>query len=205
MATSESYTASVEPWAGTFAPRQWAFCQGQLLPISNYQALFSLIGNIYGGDNRTNFALPDLRGRVPVGTGQGPGTRNYQLGQKGGNESVTLSVLEMPQHNHAATFTPTGGSSLSGTVALPVKTGLGAGGNNPNGKYLGGSGSINLYYDAPTAGSNLAPANVSFSGTFGGGIVTVDTNGGSQPFDIMQPYLVLNYIICLDGIYPPRE
>lgn len=204
MAGYDDYFASISIWAGNFNPRGWLFCQGQLLPISQYNVLFSLIGTVYGGNGTTNFQLPDLRGRVPVGAGKISETKFFSLGQQAGVESVTLDILQIPHHNHSATFTPSDGSSFSGTVALPVKTGLGAGGNNPNGKYLGGSGNINLYYDAPTDGSKLASANISISGTVGGGNVTIKNNGSSKPFDILQPYLALNFIICNEGLYPPR-
>src|SRR6478672_10112699 len=97
---SEPFLAEIIMFAGNFAPRGWAFCQGQILSIAQNTALFSLLGTTYGGNGQTTFALPDLRGRVPVGTGQGPGLSNYDLGQVSGSESVTLTVSQMPAHNH---------------------------------------------------------------------------------------------------------
>lgn len=98
---SEPFIAEIRIWAGNFAPRGWAFCNGQILPIAQYTALFSLIGTFYGGDGRSTFALPNLMGRVPVGAGTGPGLSPYSVGQSGGTESVTLVGQHMPSHNHA--------------------------------------------------------------------------------------------------------
>ena len=99
----EPFLGQIVLFGGTFAPRGWAKCEGQLLAISQNTALFSILGTIYGGDGRTTFALPDLRGRAPIGEGRGPGLRDYSLGQKGGVETVTLNVTEIPSHNHAVT------------------------------------------------------------------------------------------------------
>jgi len=100
IAGDQPYIGEVAMFAGNFAPRGWAFCEGQLLPISQYTALFSLIGTIYGGDGRTTFALPDLRGRTPIHAGTGPGLATYRTGQKGGQEQVTLNTTQLPSHNH---------------------------------------------------------------------------------------------------------
>jgi len=111
----DPFIAEVKLFAGNFAPRGWAFCEGQLLPISQNSALFSLIGTTYGGDGRTTFALPDLRGRVAIGPGNGPGLSSYREGQKGGQEHVTLTTNQMPSHNHAINA-----NSNGGTVSSPV-------------------------------------------------------------------------------------
>ncbi len=117
-ASPEPFIGEISMFGGNFAPRGWAFCNGQLLSISENSALFSLLGTTYGGDGRTTFGLPDLRGRVPVHFGNGPGLSNYRLGQKGGTETTTLTVQQMPNHNHQieASNSPANSSEVSGTV-----------------------------------------------------------------------------------------
>ena len=167
--------ASIIIFAGNFAPLGWALCQGQLLPISQNAALFSLLGTTYGGNGTTNFQLPDLRGRVPIQAGLGPGLSNYDLGQVGGSENTTLLVNNLPQHSHTLTAT-----SELGTTS------------NPTGAYLGNTGVLDPEYNT--------------SGTFvqmNAG--TIGLTGGSQPFNNVQPYLAVNYIIALNGIFPSRS
>ncbi len=176
----EGYLAQIIMFAGNFAPRSWAFCQGQILSIAQNTALFSLLGTTYGGNGQTTFALPDLQGRVPVGTGQGPGLSNIVLGEVGGTSTTTLSINNMPQHNH----------SLVVNVAVSDTT---AGSTEGDGKILG----------APASNIFTAPGNA--SGNMGGVTNTVGIAGGSQPFNNMQPYLGMNYVICLEGIYPSRN
>ncbi len=167
-----------------FAPRGFAICEGQLLSIASNTALFSLLGTIYGGDGRTTFALPDLRGRVPIGMGQGPGLSNHSQGERGGNETQTLNVNQLPSHNHV----------LQLSAAVQVST------SNPNSDEAAGgfltNTSNNFYATAGTAGNNLG--GVSASGT-------AANTGGGQSFPIMQPYLVINYVIALEGIFPSRN
>ena len=173
---TEAYIGSIVLFAGNFAPRGWAFCQGQLLSISTNTALFSILGTTYGGNGQTTFALPDLRGRVPIGPGQGPGLTPVTLGQQAGSESVTLTVSQMPAHNHSVAC-----DAAAADNAVPT--------NN----YPGNPGSLSgatLYGPTPTA--TMAPAMISAA-------------GGSQPFSVQQPYLGLNYIICLEGIFPSRN
>jgi microcystin-dependent protein len=203
MAGEDAYIASVDLWAGNYAPLHWAFCLGQTLPTSEHQALFSLIGCEFGGDCRSTYALPDMRGRVPIGVGTRPGGDSYQLGWRGGNEVITLTLAQMPQHNHAAAFTP-GTPNLSGTLAMPVKTGIGTGSSDPTNKYFGSAGSTNLYYTDHTSGATMAPVSVPVTGSAPGTVAVAD-NGASHPIDIRQPYTALNFIICLEGIYPPRS
>jgi len=112
---SEPFIAEIKMFAGNFAPRSYAFCDGQLLSISQNTALFSLVGTIYGGDGRTTFGLPDLRGRVPIHWGTGPGLSNYPIGRKGGAEQVTLTAQQMPQHNHTVAC-----SGNDATLGLPA-------------------------------------------------------------------------------------
>jgi len=113
----EGFIGEIRMFAGNFAPRGWAFCEGQLLPINQNTALYSILGTTYGGDGQTNFALPDLRGRTPIGVGHGPGLSPYSLGQKGGNETTTLSVDQIPAHNHLANA-----SSEAGNTRSPADT-----------------------------------------------------------------------------------
>lgn len=176
----EGTIATIMIFAGNFAPLNWLMCSGQLLQISQYEALFSLIGTTYGGDGQSTFALPDLQGRIPVGTGTGGGLQTIFLGEAAGSESVTLNQNQFPAHSHAIV----GKVSTSSTNA--------DGSNNP-GKFL-----------ATSAQNQYAPISAA-SGTFlGGASVALNAQGGSQPIEILQPYLALNYVICTDGIYPSR-
>lgn len=164
----------VKLFAGNFAPRGWELCNGQLLSIAQNTALFSILGTTYGGDGQVTFALPDLRGRVPVGTNQGPGLSYVNLGEMAGMENVTLLQNNMPMHTHAV--------QASNQYA---------GGDHPGGNYLGASASGNGFYDE-TANTTMAHNMIGLA-------------GGNQPFDIRNPYLGMNYIICTEGIYPSRS
>lgn len=168
-------------FGGTFAPRGWALCDGQLLPISGNSALFSILGTTYGGDGRTTFALPDLRGRVAMHAGNGPGLSPRRLGEKSGSETNTLNTAQMPSHNHAATGTVnlgTAANAASGSGAfLPISTGA------------------NFYSDtAGTADLNAGAVSV-----------TVGNNGSNSPVNNMQPFQVVNYIIAMQGVFPSRN
>lgn len=176
----EGYIAQIIWFGGNFAPRAWAFCEGQLLAISSNEALFSLIGTIYGGNGRTTFALPDFRGRVPVGAGNGPGLSNYKLGQRGGANNVTLTVGNLASHMHQV------------MPKVAVSTGN-ATTDEPDGNVLAGT-SANTY--AAAAGANGQLAGVS---------ATETPAGGNQPVSLVQPFLGMNFIICLQGIYPSRS
>ncbi len=167
----------MEPFIGqlmcvgfNFAPKGWALCNGALLPISSNTALFSLLGTTYGGDGVTTFALPDLRGRMPLGFGQAPGLQNYVQGQKAGTETVTLTVGEIPAHSHTARCFSGDPSDTTPVNGVPA---------------AGGSYSL-------TADSNMAAA-------------MIQPAGGNQPHPNMQPYLVVNWIIALQGIFPSRS
>ena len=173
---SEPFIAEIRMFAGNFAPRGWAFCMGQIMSIAQNTALFSLLGTNYGGNGQTTFALPDLRGRVPVGTGQGPGLPSVDLGEKSGSPTHTLIITEMPAHNHPVSVPA---SQDVGTLYAPV------------------NGSV-------PAASNQRSAQFAPSGTVQLSAVAGIT-GGSQPFSIMQPYLGLSFIIALEGIYPSRN
>ena len=177
----QPYLAQIVMFGGNFAPRSWALCQGQLLPINQNQALFSLLGTIYGGDGRTTFALPDLRSRVPLGPGNGPGLPSYREGQKGGTETNTLNQNQLPSHTHAAT----------------ASVHLGTAANVPSGSdaYLPISTGANFFSNAK-GNANLNAAATS---------VTVGNTGNSQPVNNIQPYNVVNYIICISGVFPSRN
>ena len=188
--------AGPEPFIGelmlvgfNFCPRGWAPAEGQLLAIAQNSALFSLYGTIYGGDGRTNFALPDLRGRVPLSQGTGPGLSNVRIGEKSGAESVTLTVGQMPPHGHTASAT----STLHGTAAVANQAGA-AGGVLASASALGGT----PLYHAPPAEVTLDPASVTTD-------VTVNNNGGGQPVNVRNPYLGMQWCVALTGVYPSRN
>jgi microcystin-dependent protein len=183
----EGTIGEIRMFAGNFAPRNWAFCANQLLAISQNTALFSILGTTYGGNGTTTFALPDFRGRVAVGTGQGPGLTNVVLGELAGSSSTTLTIPNMPAHNHTATLNA---STVKATTQGPV---AGA----ALGRAQDSTGTIApLIYTPVSSSPNVAldPASVA-----------VGVNGGSQPFSNLQPYLGMNYIICLFGIFPSRD
>jgi microcystin-dependent protein len=161
-------------FGGNFAPKGWAFCNGQLLNISQNSALFSLLGTTYGGDGRVTFALPDLRGRAPIGFGQGPGLSSYALGEQGGTEAVTLLVTEMPTHNHALGANSANGTSTVAQNNVPAT-----------------SASRDNQY-SPTVNATMSPT-------------AIGPAGGNEPHENRQPYLAMNYIIALEGIYPSRN
>lgn len=199
------YIGSVCATAANFCPNGYFQANGQLLPISQYTALFSLLGTTYGGDGRTTFALPDLRGRSAIGVGQGPGLSNVSLGEPRGTENTTLTINQMPIHTHAATFTPTGGN-ISGN--LQVSTQNGSSNTAAAGNYLatavgpnrGDPG--NKIYTGD--GSNLVNlGGLQITGSTGG-TVSVGVAGASQPVSTVPPQLGLTYCINWSGVYPSR-
>lgn len=179
---SEPFIAEIKMFGGNFAPRGYALCDGQLLAISTNTALFSLIGTTYGGDGRTTFALPDLRGRVAIHPGNGPGLSSYSLGQKGGQEQVALTANQMPSHTHTVT------AALKGTTVA---------GNNdsPAGNTLALKARSSNY-------STTAPAVDMQAGSV---TATAANSGGSQAHENRMPYLGVNHIIALIGIFPSRN
>ncbi|MDQ5929487.1 MAG: hypothetical protein QG594_1266 [Bacteroidota bacterium] len=180
--SQQPYVGEVRLFAGNFAPNGWFFCDGQLLPISEYDTLFMLIGTTYGGDGQTTFALPDLRGRVPIGMGQGPGLSNRILGEKAGQETITLTTANMPQHNHEGRIVV---SNTNATTQTPTTTTAIAN----SGTLSGRTYSSNLSYN--TGGNNTTLQTV----------VTQST-GTSVPVKITKPSLGINYIISAFGIFP---
>lgn len=191
--------ASIMIFAGNFAPRGWAFCDGQLLAINQYTALFSLFGTTYGGDGRTTFGLPDLRGRVAIGPRHGPGLSNYSLGQRGGVQGVNLNVLEMPSHNHSAAITTAAAavgipaSSANATTADPSTTTVLAKGLDVNDEAVS-------IYSTTAEDTTLKPFTAPVSGN-----VALGLTGGSQAHENRQPFLAINYIIATEGFYPSRS
>jgi microcystin-dependent protein len=178
----EGTIGEIRMFAGTFAPRGWAFCQSQLLAISQNTALFSILGTTYGGNGTTTFALPDFRGRTAVGTGQGPGLSNITLGEMAGTATQTLLSTQMPAHTHTGTAN-----------VVPTAAADGVLGSDATGRRMGPG----TFYSASTDDLvNMAaiPTNV-----------TIGIAGNSQPFSTMPPYLGMNYIICLQGIFPARD
>lgn len=181
------------PFGFNFEPRGWAYCQGQLMAISANTALFSLLGTTYGGDGRSTFALPDLRGRVMVGMGQGPGGSNYVIGSAGGSETTTLTTSNLPAHNHPASF---GGSSVT------VKASSTAGSSpspSSRGNVLGSLTTGSLYNNStPDVALNVGTDGVT-------GTVTVGNAGSNVAFNNMQPFLTVNLCIATVGIFPSRN
>lgn len=169
-------------FAGTFSPRSWAYCHGQLLPISQFDALFSLIGTTYGGDGRTTFALPDMQGRVLTGAGHLTGGSNYTMGQKGGTEQVTLTTNQIPHHNHLFEASKSQGTTTNPTNAVYAA---------PHDQ-TSNNQEIIMYLDDTPDPDTLLPFKED----------ALDNTGGNLPHDNRQPYLSLNYIICMYGIYP---
>jgi microcystin-dependent protein len=175
---ADQFVAEIRIFAGNFAPVGWAFCDGQILPISQNTALFSLLGTTYGGDGKSNFALPNLQGAAPLQAGQGPGLSLRNLGETGGEESVTLLEGQMPAHTHAV-------QCYNGPGDLDTPA------NNAWGVAHTGKTPINCY--APAATNNVPMSPFGFSAT-----------GGNLPHNNMPPYLALNFIIALQGIFPAR-
>ena len=172
---SEPFVAEIRIFAGNFAPRNWAFCNGQLLPIAQNTALFSLVGTIYGGDGRTTFGLPDLQGRAPMHPGDGPGLSQRRLGDKGGAATVALTQAQMPAHGHTVLASAEPATSKEPAGNWPATT--------REDTYSSGGTPVAM----ATGSGNTAPA------------------GGGQAHNNLQPYLVLNFILALVGVYPSRS
>ncbi len=181
---AEYYIGQVVLFAGNFAPVGWLACDGSLLPISQYDALYSLLGTTYGGDGQTTFGLPDLRGAVPVSAGQARGRSNYNLGEAGGSESVTVSSTQMPSNTHV--ITPTVALNVSAAAADQL---------SPSNNYFGAT-ATDIYNATPGGALNAAVASYA---------TTLAPAGGGQPVEIMNPFLCIRYIVCTEGIYPPQN
>lgn len=178
--------SEIRIFAGNFAPLSWAFCNGALMSIAENTALFSLLGTTYGGDGQTTFALPDLRGRAAIGTGQGPGLSYYDLGQVSGTNAVTLIVTNLAAHNHTAVLK----AAATATTGNPAGAYPAAG----NGSTSDGNSILMASFADTTDNSHFAP-----------GVITVGIAGSNQPVSVTNPYLGLNFIIAVEGIYPSRN
>jgi microcystin-dependent protein len=172
---SDPFVAEIRIFAGNFAPKGWAFCDGQLLPISQNTALFSLLGTTYGGDGKSTFALPNMQGSAPMHPGQGPGLSLHNLGEQGGSETTTLLTSEMPAHNHIAVPRAT-----LGTAQLPAGQ-----------TWAGNTDTLSYVPAATVPDTTMNPGALSI-------------NGSSFPHNNLAPYLVLNFLIALQGVFPSR-
>ena len=175
---SQPFVGEIEIFGFNFAPQGWALCAGQLLPISQNTALFSLLGTQFGGDGKSTFGLPNLQGTIPVSQGQGPGLNPYLMGETNGSETVTLITNEIPQHVH--TLAASSGGGRIDTPSSAVVPGLVE------------RGTPDVYATTPTAGAAMNPS-------------MIGTAGGNLPHNYMMPYLTLNYCIALQGIFPARS
>lgn len=184
----DAYVGEIRMFSGSYAPQDWHLCDGALLPVSQNQALFALIGTVYGGDGVNNFALPDLRGRLPIGQGQGPGLTAHTLAQTGGTETVALNAATIPAHTH--TFNTLAAPATTGTLTPDV------GGVPGTLTYAQGANGAKTYMNNSTA----APTSV----TLHPASVTNSVPGQSAPHQNMMPSFVTNFIICLIGIFPQQ-
>lgn len=177
----EGYVGEIRHFAANYAPRNWAFCNGQIHAIRAYTPLFAIIGNIYGGDGSNTFQLPNFAGRVAVGVGQAPNLSNYVAGQLAGSNSVTLTNAQLPAHTHTS----------STVISLPAYPDSGNS-NTPNGNILA---SLRGMYNTVPGDDEMKPSQLN---------VTVSIAGQNQPLSITQPTIGMNYIICLNGLFPTR-
>lgn len=183
----EPFIGQIQAFGFNFAPRGWAKCDGQLLSISSNTALFSLLGTTYGGDGRTTFALPDLRGRAPIHQGNGPGLASVALGARAGVENITLDITNLPSHTHVTSIKA---SSANASQSAPTA-----------GSSIAKPGKVSGRSFNETEGFNTATPDVELSGES----VIVGNTGGQQPFNNRNPYLGINYCIALVGLFPSRS
>jgi microcystin-dependent protein len=203
----EGTIGEVRIFGGNFAPSAWRYCDGSLLPISEYTALYSVLGTAYGGDGVQTFAVPDLRSRIPVGTGQGAGLSAYVIGEVTGSENITLLPAQMAAHTHASVSAGGGGTvTATGTLMASATAG---GDASPAGKVLGIDTSITAsIYGADTGtlvpmASNAITLNNLSPGKLP--VVALSAAGNTMPHSNLQPCLAVNFIICLEGIFPSRN
>jgi microcystin-dependent protein len=173
---SQPILGTIFIFAGNFAPRGYQLCQGQLLPISQYAALFSILGTTYGGNGTTNFQLPDLRGRAPIGQGTGPGLTTVVLGEIAGKQNASILTSNMPAHNHPINCDSGGAANTDPTSGIPGNTGL---------------GQLAIWSSGPATATMLP--------------TMVGVTGQNQPLNIQNPYLGISYIIAMVGIFPSRN
>jgi len=206
----DAFIGMISPFGFNFAPRQWGMCNGALIGINQNSALFSLLGTYYGGDGRTTFGLPDLRGRSAVGYGHAPGLSSYSIGIAGGSERQTLTALQMPSHTHSATFTPTAGDPIH--VEVEVSTDSGETTTASDGSYLATpvagpspQDQPEKIYRADSGTGTAVLGGVTAMGGGASGLVTVGHTGGNQSFSLLNPFQAINYSICMYGIFPSRN
>ncbi len=180
----DEYLAMIKAFAGNFAPQNFALCQGQTLNVSQNTALFSLLGTTYGGNGQTTFNLPDLRGRAPIGVGQGNGLSSVNYGQTGGAENVTLAANQMPSHSHTFNVAASAGNTSTPGTTTYLSQGASTG-SGPN-------ATVAKMYTSAAPGTSL-------------GGQTVGNAGGNQPFSVRDPYLAITYVIVTAGLYPSRS
>ena len=184
----EPFIGQIIMFGGNFAIRSFALCDGQLLPIAQNSALFSLLGTIYGGDGRTTFALPDLRGRIAMHNGNGPGLAPVQLAQRGGRNDVTLNQLNLPNHTH----------TITNTVTATANVGGGGAGSYAAGDHI--TVGANIYSNAGAPSQPLADGSVAVN------VQSVASNtGGNQSFNIANPFLGLQFCVVMEGTFPSRN
>lgn len=209
----DAFIGTILPWPLYWAPDGWALCNGDLLPISQNQALYALIGTTYGGNGTTNFALPNLCGRLPMGMGSTPGTGyNYVLGSYGGTATTTLAAANMPVHSHTATTQTSGMTcSVSMDYTIPAvndaaTTDAPSGTNCYLSKASYSGRPVQIYSDkVATPDVQMPGGTVTGNGSVSGNVeVTIGNSGSSMPFNNMPPYQVINYIIATTGIFPSR-
>ena len=206
----EGTLAEIRGFAGSFAPEDWAYCSGQTIKISDNPSLFSLLGTYYGGDGVNTFCLPDLRGRVFIHQGTGPGLYPRYLGERGGYEKIRLTVAQIPRHDHAAA-TQGGSGSLSGNATAKMFVNNGTGDQSiPNNNFLGFESNEGGFYasskDANSAlnGGAISVDTSGLSVNVSGINVAIGETGGNDYHSNMQPYLTMSWIICVRGMYPMR-
>ena len=210
----DSYLGEIRTISFNYPPRDWAFCEGQMLSIAEYSALFAIISTTYGGDGRTTFALPNLQGRAPLGVGQSPGLYPVQYGEMGGRDIMTITTAHMPAHSHAAEFTPTYANAGNGstTADLKVTNGVGDASDPSLAKSIASqvkagvsTGSSLSTTDATTTITDAVTGIESGGSSMTGGTVAVGNTGGGQAFDNRTPFVGMRYIISLKGMFPPRN
>jgi len=197
----EGTIGEIRMFAGNFEPRTWAFCKGQLLSISSNTALFSILGTTYGGDGRNTMGLPDLRGRVPIGAGQGPGLSSYREGQKGGLETVILNTTQIPSHNHSIGSRTGNLINVEATAVINADTSGST--SDPSNGFIGQDTNANIYGNRPD--TTLNPGSVTINASLNPSDIVVGNTGGNLSHENRQPYLTCYYIICLQGVYPSRS
>ncbi|MCY1301460.1 Phage Tail Collar Domain protein [compost metagenome] len=201
---SDPFLGEIRMVGFNFAPRGWALCWGQQMGIAQNSALFSLLGTLYGGNGQTTFGLPDYRGRSPVGMGQGPGLSNIDQGELAGSESVTLTINQMPIHNHAIVVSAVTGNAQ---VAVPANSSSTTTVSAPSATAVLGpvaaAGRAGSLYTNDAPNTTLAPFTASV--TCPAPTATCGNAGGSQPFGLRNPFLGTNFVIALEGIFPSRN